>query len=66
MTPLAPAVPGAPSYTTGIEMVLLRVPTMFDPPTVNVTVTAVDEEVGVTTTDDVVAEVGVAPVIAQE
>ena len=58
--------PGAPLNTTGIVIVLLIVPTMFDPPTVNVTVTAVDEEVGVTTTDDVVAEVGVAPVIAQE
>jgi hypothetical protein len=37
----------------------------FDPLTVNTTVTDVAEEVGVTTTDDVVADVGVPPVIDQ-
>ena len=58
--------PGAPSYTTGIVIVLLIVPTMLDPPTVNVTVTAVDADVGVTTTDDVDAVVGNAPEITQE
>jgi hypothetical protein len=47
-------------------MVLLIVPTMFDPPTVNVTVTAVDADVGVTTTEDVEAVVGSAPEITQE
>jgi hypothetical protein len=47
-------------------MVLLIVPTMFEPPTVNVTVTAVDADVGVTTTDDADAVVGNAPEIAQE
>jgi hypothetical protein len=38
----------------------------FDPFTVKVTVTPVEDEVGVTTTEDEVEEVGVAPLIDQE
>ena len=38
----------------------------FEPLTVNEAVTPVEDDVGVTTTEAVVAEVGVAPVIAQE
>ena len=37
----------------------------FDPLTVSEAVTPVEEDVGVTTTEAVVAEVGVAPVIVQ-
>ena len=45
---------------------LLIADVRFEPLTVNVAVTPVEDDVGVTTTEAVVAEVGVAPVIAQE
>ena len=65
MIPLAPATPGVPSYTTGKVTVLLIGLNRLEPLTVSVTVTPVDDDVGVTTTDAVVAEVGVAPDIVQ-
>jgi hypothetical protein len=65
ITPLAPPCPGAPSYITGKITVLLAGLNRFDPLTVSVTVTPVDDEPGVTTTDAVDAVVGVPPDIAQ-
>ena len=65
MTPLAPAVPGAPSYTTGILIVFVSGVIRFDPLTVKDTETPVDELVGVTTTEDAIELVGVAPLIDQ-
>jgi hypothetical protein len=49
----------------GILMVLLIGALRFDPLTVNVTNTLVAEDVGVTTTEDAVELVGVAPDIDQ-
>ena len=66
MIPFAPAVPAAPLYTIGMEMVLLTGESKLLPLTVNVTVTPVELDVGVTTTEDEVADVGVAPDIAHE
>ena len=65
ITPLEPASPGAPSYDTGILMVLLIGDSKLEPLTVNVTTTFVAEDNGVTTTDDDVELVGVAPDIDQ-
>jgi hypothetical protein len=65
ITPLDPAVPGAPLYTIGIDMVLEDGDNRLDPFTVKVTTTDVAEDVGVTTTEDAVELVGVAPLIDQ-
>ena len=63
MTPLAPAAPGTPSYTTGKVTVLLIGLNKLEPLTVSVTVTPVEDDVGVTTTDAVVADVGVLQIL---
>ena len=47
-------------------MVLLIIEVRLDPLTVKVTVTVVEALKGVTTTEDAVDDVGVAPLIAQE
>ena len=61
-----PAVPAAPLNTTGILIVLLIGDVKFDPLTVNVTLTLVALEFGVTTTEDAVEEDGVALLITHE